>query len=284
MIQHFIARIDALGDEFHPIVVLMMRRQKLWQGFLPLTLIVHVILFLVLWCGERVVRDFGPTVTLFASSQLAFTLLFPFILSFGGAVNGYYMVQKSDPLLMLTSLSDRSIWLGFYLTGLLNGLGAWCLSVLTLSYCYALHWVSLEWVWLYPLLSLFAGYFCAAIAVSMNVAAKTVIHRCFLFPIWFLPLWCAMMVLMQPRSGRTMVLAAFFRVVPASLFEPVCWVPVLVVAVPVYLLTAWKLFHFNLVRRRSFFVKYSVSLLVYLTLTALLVALWFALRFCLVGI
>jgi len=81
-----------------------------------------------------------------------------------------------------------------------------------------------------------------------------------------------------------MIWASLFRVVPPSLFEPICWVPVLVLAVPAYLWAAWTLFHFNLPRRRPFVVKYGVSLLVYLVLTACLVGLWFTLRFLLVGV
>ena len=180
---------------------------------------------------------------------------------------------------LAAALSDRSVWFGFYLAGLFQGFNGWCYAVLTYSYCHALRWVSLEYVWLYPLLSLFAGSFVAALAASMSVAARTGAHRFFVFPVWLLPLWCSITLLLQPVPVRSRMLTPLFQVFPPSLFEPACWVPILVLAVPAYLWVAWKLFNFNLSRRRSFLVKYCVSLFVYATLTVGLIGLWFGLGF-----
>ena len=284
MLRRLLAHIDALGDRVHPIAVLMLRKQKFWQGPELLLVIVHLVLFLGVWCGNGLAHDFGPFINAF-SLYLWFLPLFPFLFSFGIAVNGYHLVKKSDPLLLLIPLSDRSIWLGFFLTGLYQGLAAWCYVVLTYSYCYSLGWVSLEWVLLYPLLGLLAGYFVAALGISMSVAAKTVVHQCFLFPIFVVPMWCGMMMLsVLPAARSGMLTGGLFHSIPSSLFEPICWIPMLVIAVPAYLWTAWKLFNFNLVRRRSFILKYCVSILAYVTLTALLVGLWFALRWVLGGV
>jgi len=282
MLQRLAANIDALGDRVHPIVVLMLRKQGLWKGWVPLTVGTHILLLVIVWFGEDLARNFGGS-SEFGSIYLKFLLIVPLIAPFGATVNGYSIVQKSDPLLFLP-FSDRNIWFGFFLTGLFHGFCSWCFAVLMLSYCYAMKWVPLEWVLLYPLLGLFAGCLFAVCCVSINVAAKTVVHRSFSFLICFLPMWCLIVLVIQPPQTRSHILAPLFRVVPASLFEPVCWVPVLVVAVPVTLLVAWKLFNFNLVRRRPFVLKYCVSLLAYLTLPALLAALWFGLWYCLIGI
>jgi len=284
MLQRLAANIDALGDRIHPIVVLMLRKQRFWKGWGPLTVGTHLLLLVLVWFNEAFARYFGPQVSIFGSAYLNCFLIIPTFASFGVVNHGYRLVQKSDPLLLSTSLSDRSVWVGFYLTGLYHGLCAWCYAVLMLSYCYAMKWVTLEWVLLYPLLGLFAGCLLASLGLSISVAAKTIVHRIFLFPIWFLPIWCLLMLLMLPPQARSHTLALLFRTVPASLFEPVCWIPMLVVVVPAFLLVAWKLFNFNLVRRRPFIVKYCISLLVYLTLTALLVGLWFGLWFCLIGV
>lgn len=284
MIQKLVASIDALGDKVHPIAVLMLRKQGFWKGWVPLVFGTHILLLVIVWFGDELVRNFGPFASEFGAMYLRFLPAFPLIAPFGTVVHGYHFVQKSDPLLLLTPLSDRSIWFGFLLTGLFHGFNTWCYVVLTLSYCYVMKWVPLEWVLLYPLLGLFAGCLFAVCCVSINVAAKTVVHRSFSFLICFLPMWCLIVLVIQPPQTRSHILAPLFRVVPASLFEPVCWVPVLVVAVPVTLLVAWKLFNFNLVRRRPFVLKYCVSLLAYLTLPALLAALWFGLWYCLIGI
>ena len=282
--KKLLAHINALGDRVHPIVVLMLRKQKFWHGFLPLTVGTHIVLFLIMWCGNRLAYDFGPSINAFGSAYLSLALVFPFVFPFGMAVNGYHIIKKSDPLLLLIPLSDRSIWIGFYLAGLYQGVAIWCWAVLMLSYCYALQWVPLEWVLLYPLLSLLTGCLFGTLGMSMSVAAKTVVQRCFLFPIFFVPMWCIMMLLLQPPQVQSWMLRSLFHSVPSSLFEPICWIPMLVLAVPAYLWTAWKLFNFNLVRRRSFILKYCVSIFVYATLTALLVGLWFALRLVLGGV
>jgi hypothetical protein len=273
MIQRLLANIDALGDRIHPIIVLMLRKQRFWKSWCPVVVGTHLLLFVIVYFNEAFVRYFDHQISFVGMMYLKFFLIMPFIASTGFAVNGYYFVQKSDPLLLLIPISDRSIWFGFYLTGLYHGVSAWCYVVLMLSYCYVLKWVPLEWVLLYPLLSLFAGCLFNALVISMSVAAKTVVHRYFVFPIWFFPTWCLMMLCIEPPQIRSLILAPF----PSSLFEPACFLPVLAVAVPVYLLAAWKLFHFNLPRRRSFLVKYCVSLLVYLTLTALLGCFWYCL-------
>jgi len=122
MFRRLIAHIDALGDRVHPIVVLMLRKQKFWLGFLPLTVGTHIALFLIVWCGQRLVHDFGPSINAFGSSYLSLALFFPFVFPFGMAVNGYHTIKKSDPLLLLIPLSDRSIWIGFYLAGLYQAL------------------------------------------------------------------------------------------------------------------------------------------------------------------
>ena len=282
MIQRFIAGIDALGDRVHPIVVLMLRKQGFWKGMVPLTVGTHILLLFIVMGGEQLTRSFGQGVNYEIVGMLLWVFsCFPCFASYGMVVNGYRFVQKSDPLLLSTPLSDRSVWLGFYLAGLYQGFGMWCYVVLIYSYCHALRWVPLEYVLLYPLLSLLAGYVVTALITSMYAAARTVAHHCFLFPIWFLPMWCFLVVFMQPSWIRSRILVFL---IPTPLFEPICWVPVLVLAVPAYLWAAWKLFHFNLPRRRPFVVKYGVSLLVYLTLTACFVGLWFGLRFLFIGV
>gem|GEM_PF-4639209 len=277
MIRNLTAIIDALGDRVHPIAVLLLRKQQLWRGWLPVTLGTHVILLFIVCGGEQLARTW-PEAALFGEIYLHLLLWFPFMASTTATIHSY-SVQKSDPLLLSTPLSDRSVWLGFYLTGLFQGFGAWCYVVLTYSYCYTLRWVSLEYVLLYPLLSLLTGYFVTALVMPIAAAARTGVHRCFVVPVCFLPLWSFLMLPMQPAPIRSRMLAPFFHAFPPSLFEPVCWVPVLILAIPAYLWAAWKLFHFNLSRRRPFFVKYCVSLFVYLMLTAALAGLWFGLCF-----
>ena len=284
MIERLVANIDALGDRIHPIVVLMLRKQGFWKSWCPVVVGTHIALLVIVWFGEPLVHHFGPQICIFGEGYLRFLLILPTLMPFGSAVNGYPFIQKKDPLLLLTPLSDRSIWLGFYLDGLYHGLCAWCYVVLTYSYCYAMKWVPLEYVLFYPLFSLLAGCLYTTLGVSMNVAAKTVVHRFFIFPIWFFPLWCLMMLFVQPPQVQSRMLSLLFRVIPSSLLEPVCWIPVLAVATVAYLFAAWKLFHFNLVRRRPFIVKYFVSLFVYLTLTALLAAFWYGLWYCLIGV
>jgi len=274
MLRRLIAHIDALGDRVHPIVVLNSRGiVKPLVVFSPF-FVFHIALGLCVGLGGEWVH--APGTISAARIVLAILFFFLFLAPFC-PFDRYQVWQRLDPLLLLIPCSDRSIWAAFYLIGLLEALRLWCCVMFMVSYCYALQWVTLEWVF-FPLFCLLAGCFFATLGLSLTVAARTGWQRGFLIPIWMLLFFSVLIGAFLRIMFPAQCWAFLFQVFPESLFEPICWVPVLVLAVPTYLGTAWKLFNFNLVRRRSFIIKYGVSILAYVTLTAFLVGLWFALR------
>lgn len=275
MLQRFITFIDRLGDRLNPITVFWLRKQKGWQGIAPLTVFAHLILLACLLFADLLT---GPFFEVLRQTYISCLLTFPPLMSFGAAMNGYPVLQKLDPLLFLTPLTERQVRIGFFLTGLVQGFWGWSLIVLIYSYLYALKIVSLEWVLLYPLLSLVVAWMFAAVGTSLSASVKTKWQMIAIFPLYFLPLWLGMMYFFSP-SSRLFVIESIIQLFPASIFSSEILLSVFGIALPSYLFVAYRLFDYNLDKSRSFFRKLLVSLGVYFGVMLLLAGIWFALWF-----
>ena len=309
MLRRLIARIDALGDRVHPVVVLQLRRyfRNVARGY---NFLAWTILLAAAAIGVIVYED-----VIFAVPKLDayrrglydntpfMWMVGPFIgfqLFFGVAPALcfrcwvlYWRMKWADPLMVTTSMSERKFYAGYYYQvsswEIFSGL-VYFLPYLT--FAYLLRLIPLSWVLFYPFIFVAVGWTLGNICYPIALASRTLFQRIVLSVLAVL--FFALVFVVGFGVTMTMITAPlgipfrgalpFVTTIGMELRRFELWFPVFLVAVPAYSCTAWRLIDYNLDRRRSFWRKLFRSLGVYALLTALLIGLWFALRFCLGGV
>ena len=299
MLRRLLAHIDALGDRVHPIVVLQLRRHfrrtGKGLGYLVWTIIlalaaIGVILYDDVIFAQPGLNEYRRGLygnTLFVRPA---GMMFIF-LGAAGAISGfagglwqpYWLLKKHDPLMVLTPMSERQFYVGFYQVSI-GGLFSFIASLLPyLTFAYLLRLIPLSWVIVYPFVFAAACWMLGNICYSIALTSRTLFQRIILLVLFMMLFYffgfTVIMLAMPLAPIPTSIL--YVTEIGSELLRFELWFPVFCVAVALYSFAAWRLIDYNLDRRRSFWRKLFRSLSVYAAISVFLVGLWFALRWML---